>query len=292
MGTCTSSSDIQVMPTINKKPDIDMIIIALTQILNTNHSTNKHLSLLLDNKLVTLGLSDPYSNKHIPDKIVKFAKQKYDRIKNQKAGEINYNTDLIIASFINYFKCLYSEHMVDIINTRNHNPIKDLRDFTASEYLYYAKYLLSIFNAIEGLDNIIYIGSKCRSINYINTLFVCSIIITTNKIIKTKLQDTYDSFRIVLNKLVEEYSDIGYDNLVNFVKNIKIIEQLKDKLIFSNKCEAEPFIKIEDTDYVKTKFINNLYDEYLQDIFRLIIIEDDESYKVSLEYKIYDNLLI
>jgi len=113
-----------------------------------------------------------------------------------------------------------------------------------------------------------------------------SIISTTNKIIKTELPDTYDSFKIVLNKLLAKYYDIGYDNLVNFVKNIKIIEQLKNKLIFLNKYETEPFIKIEGIYCVKNKFINNLYDEYLQDNFRLIIIEDDESYKVNLKYKI------
>ena len=286
MGTCTSSSDIPKIPTINKKTDIDIIVISLTQILTTNHSTNKHLSLLLDNKLATLGLIDPYSNKNIPDKIVEFAKQKYDRIKNQQAGEINYNTSLIIKSIINYFKCLYNTYTHEIINKYDINHIKDIRNFTASEYSYYARYLLSIFNTIEGLDDIIYIGLECQNVIGGNQYFRWSIISTTNEIIKTELPDTYDSFRIVLNKLVAEYSDIGYNNLIKFVKNIKIIEQLIYKLIFFNKYEIEPFIKIESVDRVKNKFINNLYDEYLQDNFRLIIIEDDESYKVNLKYKI------
>ena len=207
MGTCTSSSDIQVIPTmptiptINKKTDTSMIIIALTQILNTNHSTNKHLSLLLDNKLATLCLSDPPSNKTVPDKIAEYVIQQYDRTKNRKAEEINYNTNLIITSFIDYFKYFYNKHMCTIINICDIILIKDLIYFTANECSYYSKYLLSIFNTIEGLDDIIYLGSECYDTTGSNQYFKWSIIITTNKIIKTDLPDTYDSFKIVINIL-------------------------------------------------------------------------------------------
>ena len=276
MGTCVSSTDIN---------DNDKIIISLEKILNTDHSTNKHLSLLLNNKLATVGLSNPYGNKNIPDKIVEYAKQKYNKIKKKIAGEINYNTNIIINSFIEYFRYIYNTLTHNIITKCKINNI-NLIDFIASEYSYYAKYLLSIFNTIEGLDNIIYIGTECSvtTIEY-NMNYAYSILISTNDIIEQILPDTYDSFTTILNKLVAEYPDIEYDALVNFIKNIKIIERIKDKLIFSHKYETESFIKNEGTDHVKNKFIINLYEEYLQDNFRLIIIEDDNSYKVGLEYK-------
>ena len=147
---------------------------------------------------------------------------------------------------------------------------------------YYGKYLSTVIDNIDGIKELCYLGVTA---SYLKPVYVYDSIwinIISTTMLKINSPVAYISLKKVLKKIMRldlSMTAAGYNI---FMENIKIIEIVRKKLVFLNKYEINPIKKIT---YIKNDFLNKLYEEYLENKFNVIIIDEDNKYEVGLEYK-------
>jgi len=288
MGTCVSISEENIY---NNKlnDDIRLIRNKIKQIIHTNHTKNEHINEILKLMLQEENLDDPCGNKNIPDNLYEYAKKTYERIKNKYAEIINNDIDLLLQTTINNLHKIKVLLKIDIDNQMNVKEFdikmnRCIHEKIINNLEYYGKYLLTIMNNISGLKEFNYLGiirvqNTSTGVLLYDNIYI-NIISTT--MLKKITPDTYISLGKVLNKLIRKHVLIYSRGHNIFIENIKTIEIIKNKLIFLNKYETNTIKTISE---INNDFLNKLYEEYLENKFNVMIIDEDNKYEVGLEYK-------
>jgi hypothetical protein len=286
MGTCVSISEESIY---NNKlnDDIRLIRNKIKQIIHTNHTKNEHINEILKLMLQEENLDDPCGNKNIPDNLYEYAKKTYEEIKNEYTQIINADIDLLLQTTITDLHKIKDLLKIDINDEMNVKKYyikmnRCIHEKIINNIRFYDKYLLTIIDNIDGIKELCYLGitySHVKSVYEYDSIWI-NIISTT--MLKKNSQVVYISLEKVLKKLMKLYlgmTAIGYNI---FIENIKTIEIVRKKLVFLNKYETTTIEKIT---YIKNDYLNKLYEEYLENKFNVIIIDEDNKYEVGLEYK-------
>jgi len=300
MGTCVSISDEIVYfneivyseeSIYNNRLDEDILLIIkkIERIIHTDHTKNEYINEILNLILEEENITDPYGNKNIPDNLYMHAKKIYKRIKNKYIQIINTDIDLLLQTTINDLPRIKVLLKIDIDNQMNVKEFnikmnRCIHEKIINNIKYYGKYLLKIINNISGLKELNYLGiiralKPSTNVRLYDNIYI-NIISTT--MLKKITPDTHISLKRVLNKLTRKRVLISSHNHNIFIENIKTIEIIKNKLIFLNKYETKPLKTIIG---INDDFLNKLYEEYLENKFDILIIDDFNVYDVGLQYK-------
>ena len=298
MGTCVSISDEIVYfneivyseeSIYNNRLDEDILLIIkkIERIIHTDHTKNEYINEILNLILEEENITDPYGNKNIPDNLCEYAKKTYEEIKNEYTQIINVDIDLLLQTTITDLHKIKDLLKIDIneeMNVKNYyiKMNRCIHEKIINNLIYYGKYLLTIMNNITDLKEFHYLGASYAQRNNVyehDSIFI-NIISTT--LLKKITPHTYNYLIKVLNKLTRQYVLVNVLNHNIIIENIKIIEIIKKKLVFLNKYETKLIKEIIGID---NDFINKLYEEYLENKFNVMIIDEDNKYEVGLEYK-------
>jgi len=278
--------------TYNIKLNIDIILISkkIEQLINTDHTKNEHINEILKLMLQEENITNPYGNKNIPDNLREYATITYEGIKNEYVQIINEDIDLLLQTTINDLNKIIVLLKIDIneeINVQNAyiKLNRSIHEKIINNIIYYGKYLTTIIHNIHGIKELCYLGINNVYVYGSNTI-ISHDCVTINIISTTMLKKiapyTYNSLLKVLKKLMGEKIIMFLNNYNIFIENIKTIEIVKKKIVFLNKYETKPIQKIN---YINNDLINKLYEEYLENKFNVMIIDEDNKYEVGLEYK-------